>query len=1230
MGLQLMGKIDYKSIYDKNKEGWKDLTDNPQKYEELLAGHYSDSNHFVYELLQNAEDENASKVLIEYRKDGLVFYHNGDPFDYDDVKGVSSMLMGTKDKTSGQQIGRFGMGFKSVFKYTDEPSIYSDEESFKIVSYLLPVEKEDEWNYISKKEKLKLRLQDGRWYRPFIGEEHLTMIVIPFRKKKQNGKTESVDGKDVLDKLKGLTGEILLFLTHIREIVWVDKNTSEYARVTIAQADTDDHLMTCRIEGSALHGREKINRFLKYKRVFDHSEMTSAEVSVAYYLNGPCTRVNAIEESVPIWVYFPTREWTQLPFLVHGSFETAVSREKLMTPSKFNNYLKNELAELIAISLEDLAKRKMITQDFIRTVLMKAFEDEEKSQTIPGLKKRITTAFRTKALLPDLDMNYHMLPELEIAIPFEIADFRNTPMFNKTFTHGRRFVAFNNEQQKYFGAYYVWLRDDLRIKAFKLSDWAKNMEPIKDVRVEVDSKLTSIDKFYGFLTSYRISLYDSGKTFSKYGPYGAAIKDDLSLAWKVLKTMPVILNENRHFIPAFITNNQNAYRTSSSNYQRLNAANIVHKAFSEIYKNLFEEGFEITEFDNYQFVKEKVIRKYINIDEAINFDSDDFENEHIEDIQQLISLLDEIKDDAEVARLVADASIIKVKDDDGENIFSCPSNVYIPKSDEGIDLSVYFAGIRVGISPYNKTDLYEIDYDFYRVHGIQVSKLKRLGIITTPIKEGLRQNFDGKGDGYWQALGEFCPNMRIIGLYENISFIENNEETELAYKKSYQLLSILVSNSYKLKGKIRRRKVNPYEEDAIASIISEEPDSFVFMINNGYKSAIYSRAWVYNKGCELKAPKEISRHDINKRIYKGIIPDKEAFSILGFLKSDDDEQMDAIEVVSSLDKKDKKKLFKQLAKELGYDVTEKAKETQENFFNPDEYISEEFPTRSVRNMDMLVRHVREEFFCADPIKYEKVYRQIRTSKNSRNIREYALGMYVNESGYNVCQICKEPYITKYIDVTEVANLGIEMPQLRLCLCKKCSTDYKKIRDNDKERFRIDISKAIRAMDIEEFADDYEIRVSDDISVHFTQTHVAEIREILSLIRANGLPSDDSEEIYNKKVSQVTQGLTNESLIENDSIEEREREKRKAERRLEREKQLKKNIETVGKILQESSLNDIVVTEGCTVTAIVLKEGKSITLKIDTKFDLHRKRIGKKVGDVVKDIKGKQYEITAIL
>ena len=106
-----MGKIDYNAIYAKNKHDWYGMTEEPQKYEALLAGHYSDSNHFVYELLQNAEDAEAGKVVIEYYSDKLVFYHNGRPFSEADAIGVSSMLMGTKDRDDASSIGRFGMGF---------------------------------------------------------------------------------------------------------------------------------------------------------------------------------------------------------------------------------------------------------------------------------------------------------------------------------------------------------------------------------------------------------------------------------------------------------------------------------------------------------------------------------------------------------------------------------------------------------------------------------------------------------------------------------------------------------------------------------------------------------------------------------------------------------------------------------------------------------------------------------------------------------------------------------------------------------------------------------------------------------------------------------------------------------------------------------------------------------------------------------------------------------------
>ena len=172
-----MGRIDYKKIYAKNQDDWKALTRDPEKYENLLAGHYSESNHFVYELLQNAEDENATTVVFEYNKDKLVFYHNGDPFDEADVIGVSSMLMGTKDRNDAQKIGRFGMGFKSVFKYTYQPEIYSDDEAFKITNYLLPVEIKEKWDF--RKEKSLIEYPDGSSsFRPFIKDPHLTKIIM--------------------------------------------------------------------------------------------------------------------------------------------------------------------------------------------------------------------------------------------------------------------------------------------------------------------------------------------------------------------------------------------------------------------------------------------------------------------------------------------------------------------------------------------------------------------------------------------------------------------------------------------------------------------------------------------------------------------------------------------------------------------------------------------------------------------------------------------------------------------------------------------------------------------------------------------------------------------------------------------------------------------------------------------------------------------------------------------
>ena len=73
-------------------------------------------------------------------------------------------------------------------------------------------------------------------------------------------------------------------------------------------------------------------------------------------------------------------------------------------------------------------------------------------------------------------------------------------------------------------------------------------------------------------------------------------------------------------------------------------------------------------------------------------------------------------------------------------------------------------------------------------------------------------------------------------------------------------------------------------------------------------------------------------------------------------------------------------------------------------------------------------------------------------------------MYVNDSNVKVCQMCKKP--VERIDTTEIANYGIELPQLHLCLCKDCSANYKSIKNVNKEAFKEAIKQAILGLNLE--------------------------------------------------------------------------------------------------------------------------------------------------------------------
>ena len=104
--------------------------------EELLAKRvYTDPGHFLVELLQNAEDAAATHCIIAIDSDAARVWHNGVPFDAKDVVGVLSIGQTTKAR---EQIGFFGVGFKSVYEISERPRIDSGLFCFEIADVSIP------------------------------------------------------------------------------------------------------------------------------------------------------------------------------------------------------------------------------------------------------------------------------------------------------------------------------------------------------------------------------------------------------------------------------------------------------------------------------------------------------------------------------------------------------------------------------------------------------------------------------------------------------------------------------------------------------------------------------------------------------------------------------------------------------------------------------------------------------------------------------------------------------------------------------------------------------------------------------------------------------------------------------------------------------------------------------------------------------------------------------------
>lgn len=315
---------DFKTLNKKSYRGvWSSIIDK-----------YPESAHFVYELLQNADDAEATVVYIILKRDQMVFKHNGRKHfditleDAEHVGDINSITgIGDSSKINTQnKIGKFGVGFKAVFQYTNTPEIYDDVFKFKIENYIVPT-------LLSHDHPER---QEGE-----------TLFVFPFKNGEQSY-------HDILRRLDNLQNPIL-FLRNIQRIVLrIDRKKNiigkeiEYAKKIIDSRNYDEgHVI---MEHYVLREPLKIsNVFLFSQKVEIKSDGKNAEhlINVGYYYD-PDKKKLITDVTQNVYCFFPTKESFKTCFVSHAPFLLTDNRQNLKPNESLNKDLINLLAALAA------------------------------------------------------------------------------------------------------------------------------------------------------------------------------------------------------------------------------------------------------------------------------------------------------------------------------------------------------------------------------------------------------------------------------------------------------------------------------------------------------------------------------------------------------------------------------------------------------------------------------------------------------------------------------------------------------------------------------------------------------------------------------------------------------------------------------------------------------------------------------------------------------------------
>jgi hypothetical protein len=350
----------------------------------LLSDRYADRTHFIFELLQNTEDALARSarphgsraINFELTKTSLRVTHMGKAFDEADVRGICGIGESTKSLT---EIGRFGIGFKSVYAFTDRPEIHSGDEDFAIESYVWPVAA------------------------PSIEREAgATVLLLPLRPGDDAAHTQIAAG------LERLGASALLFLHQIEEIRWSVEGgrSGRYTRKNRSMGP-GARLVKLADEERATQGVSQ--DWLVLSRPVATQEGRQAGLAEIAFSAGRDAKqgrrhVRAVDRSVLV-AFFATALETHLGFLVQGPYRTTPSRDNVPIDDPWNQRLVGETADLLVHSLHWLRDHGWLDTMALTCLPIDGNKFGESSMFAPVFEAT-KSALRTEELLPRADRGF--------------------------------------------------------------------------------------------------------------------------------------------------------------------------------------------------------------------------------------------------------------------------------------------------------------------------------------------------------------------------------------------------------------------------------------------------------------------------------------------------------------------------------------------------------------------------------------------------------------------------------------------------------------------------------------------------------------------------------------------------------------------------------------------------------------------------------------------------------